>query len=146
MALEIITSVITIGTLLAKLGRFVHEAQGATQSKDDLFAKVTGLHELLVVVAVTLSKRNKQKGTKAINADEENLLIALSNALARCKQTVKQLEQRLRGLDGGSGPGWLRRLVLQGKLNIKSDEFTRLGTKIDVNIASLQVLLPCFQP
>ena len=70
----------------------------------------------------------------------------MGNALERCQQTMEKFEKEIERLGDREKYGWLRRGLIA--MNSIEDEpkTIRLGKDMEADIASLSVLLPCFQP
>ena len=80
-----------------------------------------------------------------MSEDEEQIWLAVGNALERCQQTMKKFEEEIERLGNREKYGWLRRGLIAMN-SIDEPKTIRLEKDMKADIASLSVLLPCFQP
>lgn len=132
--------------LSLNIAQFVHEAKDASGATKDLFFKVTSLHQTCHTVHLSLKKRAEQVNKKLLSLDEQEIWCTIRNALERCEKTVERFKEELEGLSTSEELTWRQQGQQQLKLKIRSPKIASLEKKIDANIGSLQVLLPCLQP
>lgn len=132
--------------ILLQTAVFVNEAKHASEVKGDLFAKVSDLHWTLEAVNGSLRKREQQMTAKTFSVDEAKILIGIREVLERCEQTVERFSTKIESFGREREIGWVQKAMLQLKLEIKSPTILNFEKSVDANIASLQVLMSCFEP
>lgn len=148
--LSVVASVFTIVALACRLSRYVsriaNEARDIKEASGTISKKVVRWDEVLRAVHSSLKGRKKQRRFKPLSEDEEQIWLAVGNALERCQQTMKKFEEEIERLGDREKYGWLRRGLIA--MNSIEDEpkTIRLEKDMKADIASLSVLLPCFQP
>lgn len=130
-----------------RLARFLDEAKDAGETRSNLHNKAAALHDILQVVDAATRKRNAHVHTKPVSDDEGGILEMLDAALRRCESTVMKFEEMLGKLGGGgTEPNWLRRAILQLKLDVHGSGIAKIERNIEADIAALQLLHACCSP
>ena len=145
-----VASAFTIIALACRLSRYIsrvaNEARDIKEASGTISKKVIRWDVVLETVYLSLKNRKRQRRFKPLSEDEEQIWLTVGNALERCQQTMKKFEEEIERLGDREKYGWLRRGLIV--INSIEDEpkTIRLKKDIKANIASLSVLLPCFQP
>ena len=145
-----VASAFTIVALAYRLSRYIsrvaNEARDIKEASGTISKKVVQWDEVLRAVYLSLKGRKKQRRFKPLSEDEEQIWLTVGNALERCQQTMKKFEEEIARLGDREKYGWLRRGLIA--INSIEDEPKTIQLKKDMkaDIASLSVLLPCFQP
>ena len=145
-----VASVFTIVALACRLSRYIsqiaNEARDIKEASGTISKKVVQWNEVLRAVHWSLNSRKRQIRFKPLSEDEEQIWLAMGNALEHCQQTIKKFEEEIERLGDREKYGWLQGGLIAMN-SIKNEPKTiRLKKDIKADIASLSILLPCFQP
>ncbi|OCL12085.1 ankyrin [Glonium stellatum] len=145
-----IASIFTIVGVAFRLSRYVSriadEARDIKEAAGTISNQVVRWDEVLTAVHSSLKSRKKQRRFKPLNEDEEQIWLAVGNALERCQRTMKKFEEEIERLGNRGNYGWLRRGLIAMNSSENEPKVVRLENDMKADIASLGVLLPCFRP
>jgi hypothetical protein len=148
-ALQIAASAITVVETLLKtyehLSNFIEGAKTADATAKGLRDKVQLLYDVIRSVHDTLKDRARQTKTRPIMKEERRILDRIHDSLNDCRETVITFEQDLEGLRGKRRSEWIRKALLQLKLQQSNPIITRFEKSIDTHLQAQQLFLQCLQ-
>jgi hypothetical protein len=128
------------------LSKFITEAGEADVAAKDLQSRVNRLHKTTDTVWSTLRYRTKQADAGDLAQEEAEIWESIKESLNTCERKLRKFENALQGLfSGNESLGWLKKALLQLKMDRKNPTIAKLETTIDTHLQMMQVSLACLQ-
>lgn len=145
----IAASAITVAEFLFKtyetLSKFVRDAKNSDSTAAEVRLKVQQLRAVVLSIKGALLYRTTHVATRPPGKEEVLIWFRIRAALEGCQQNLKRFEEELKGLHGRTQVEWLRKALLQLRLQQKDPTITRFERSMDTHIQVLQTLLLCLQ-
>ncbi|KAI9760164.1 MAG: Ankyrin-2 [Geoglossum simile] len=146
----VVASAATLAELSLKiyqnLSKFITEAGEADVAARDLQSRINRLHKTTDTVWSTLRYRAKQADAGQLAREEVEIWETIRESLNTCERSLQKFENALEGLSNGSESlGWLKKALLQLKMERKNPTIAKLETTVDTHLQMMQVSLACLQ-
>ncbi|KAN0084919.1 hypothetical protein V8E54_001386 [Elaphomyces granulatus] len=134
------------GSAIEKVARFAREASHVQETKGDLFATIINFNRSLQAVKSVLDTWKNKQSPGGMDTLEVGQILATANSVWKsCEEAVQRFEEKLESFGNRSRQNWLGDAMQQLKLRSRSAEMTRIKTRIDTEISTLQLLLACLK-
>ncbi|KAN0084913.1 hypothetical protein V8E54_001380 [Elaphomyces granulatus] len=145
LAASVLQLVCFTGSAIEKVARFAREARHVQETKGDLFATIINFNKSLQAVKLVLETWKKQSSGGMDTLEVGQILATANSVWKSCEEAVQRFEEKLESFGNRSRQNWLRDAMQQLKLRSRSAEMTRIKTRIDTEISTLQLLLACLK-
>ena len=124
------------------LARFVQRASKAGTFATDLKSKVDQLRICAVTVQRAARCRERQAGTGEQDHDEVEIWQTIEKTLSRCEGMFNQLEKLFKSMTPEKEDlNWLRKALLQTRIDIREPQLLELEKKIDFHLTTLSTTI-----
>lgn len=128
------------------LARFVHDARAVAETNSRILIQVENLIETVRTVEGVMKRRESKRGERPISDDEAKALEKTAKTLKQTIKNINVLRDKIEKLGGGrSQPNAWRKGWIQLKTQIQSESIIHIEKMLDLNLKSLQLIIPCTQ-
>lgn len=146
---QIAASAIAVAEFIFKtcesLAKFVKDAKASDNTVAEIRDKVQRLGDVVLSIKDALVYRTTQVATKPPEPEEALIWDRIWATLDRCQRTLKRFKEELKDLHGRGQFEWVRKTLLQLRLQQKDPMITRFEKRMDTYMQVLQTLFICLQ-